>query len=144
VEVEVVTERGDRAYQASGVLEPYLFQPNGTQCDGENYRVDVQATSDGQLVALPLGGPATDSQGRISLVIFTDRGVCTISDGYSSYARVGGALDDGAGGPPLGWNVPVQRGWAAIEGDMLTFEDDAGHQEVFQRVASEDLPRLCP
>lgn len=144
VEVVVVTERGDVAHRASGRLQPHLYQPNGAECDGENYRVDVQATEDGQLVPLPLGGVAKDSRGRISVVVFTEHGVCSVSDAYSSYVRVGGPVDDGAGGPPPGWGVPAQRGWAAIDGDVLTFEDELGHREVFQRAAAEDLPQLCP
>lgn len=143
VDVRVTTERGEVAYEASTTTTPQLFQPNGAGCDGANYRISLRATRDGQLLPRDPDEVTTDDLGRISIAVPTGCGISEATDGYSSYERVGGVLSDGAGHAPAGWNTPYQRGWAAIDGDTLTFSDERGHRETFRRVPDGQAPAPC-
>ncbi|WP_170131340.1 hypothetical protein [Quadrisphaera granulorum] len=151
VDVSVATERGDVVYQRSVVATPQLHQPNGAACDGENYAIRLVADRDGDLRQLDNNArwqPPRDEQGRTSDIVWTACGVrwLTLSqpDGTGvDYERVGGVLDDGAGGPPPGWNTPAQRGWVSVDGDVATFQDERGHTERFQRVPADEFPQPC-
>lgn len=61
----------------------------------------------------------------------THCGIHELEHDGSWYVRDGGALDDGQGNPPEGWDNPSQQGELHIEGDTATFTDDAGHRETF-------------
>lgn len=146
VRVRVVTERGDVAYERSVVVTPQLFQPNGAACDGENYDARLVATASGDLVQLDddaVWREPRDAQGRNSLPISTGCGVLRAHLDGVDYHRTGGVLDDGAGGPPPGWNAPYQRGWVSVDGDVLTFQDERGHTEEFQRTSERDVLPPC-
>jgi len=151
VDVRVVTERGDVAYERTVVATPQLHQPNGAACDGENYAVRLQATSTGELVQVDDDAPwlpPRDDRGRTQEVLYTGCGVQWLTlhqaDGTGvDYERVGGQFDDGAGGPPPGWNTPAQRGWVSVDGDVATFEDERGHTERFQRAPEGAFPQPC-
>jgi hypothetical protein len=144
VRVWVVTERGEVAYETSDVAEPVLHQPNGALCDGENYRITLVATAEGELRPLADGARATDARGRTTAAVSTQCGVEHNTDGLREWRRVGGLLDDGAGGPPPGWNTPAQRGWMTPHGDgLLLFEDERGHVERFEPVTDEWSPPTC-
>jgi hypothetical protein len=144
VRVRVVTERGDVAYETSDVAEPVLHQPNGPLCDGENYRITLVATSEGELLPMPDGARAGDARGRSTEAVRTQCGVEHYTDGLREWRRVGGLLDDGAGGPPPGWNTPAQRGWMTPQGDgLLLFEDERGHVERFEPITDGWFPAPC-
>ena len=143
VRVRVVTERGDVAYEASVVAEPELHQPNGPQCDGENYRIGLVAAPGGELRPLPDDMRVTDARGRTTEAVGTQCGVEHHTDGLRSWRRVGGLLDDGAGGPPPGWNTPAQRGWMTLEDGVLVFEDERGHVERFEPVTDGWFSAPC-
>lgn len=143
IDVRVTTERGEVAYRASTTATPQLFQPNGAGCDGENYNISLRATRDGQLLPRDPDEVVTDELGRISVAIPTGCGVNEVTDGYSSYARVGGVLSDGAGHAPADWNTPYQRGWAAVDGDTLVFSDERGHREAFRRIPDGQASAPC-
>jgi hypothetical protein len=61
------------------------------------------------------------------------------------YERVGGLLDDGAGGAPPGWDDPAQAGVLVIEGSRATFSDGSrGHLETFELRPGATAPlRTC-
>lgn len=143
VRVRVATERGDVAYETSDVAEPELHQPNGARCDGENYRVSLVATPGGELQPMPDDGRVTDVRGRTTEALSTQCGVEHHTDGLRSWRRAGGVLDDGAGGPPPGWNTPAQRGWMTPQDGVLVFEDERGHVERFEPVTDGWFPAPC-
>ncbi len=145
VHVRVVTEAGDVAYETSDVAEPVLHQPNGPRCDGENYRIALVATPDGELLPRQDDTFVTDARGRMTEAVGTACGIEYFTDGSREWRRVGGLLDDGAGGPPPGWNTPAQRGWMTPQGeDLLLFEDERGHVERFEPITDGWFPTPCP
>lgn len=146
VEVEAKDTSGAVAYRGSGTRAPALNQPNGAGCDPENYWLSLKATEAGELVPVPRFEPVLDGHGRASMWVHTVCGVRYLDDVYGgggSYVRVDGPLDDGAGGPPPGWAVPLQRGWVSTDGDLRVFEDERGHREVFRPWQEGDYYEQC-
>jgi hypothetical protein len=146
VGVQAEDPTGAVVFRAATTATPVLDQPNGPRCDPKNYAVNLQATAAGELVPLPLDEPVRDDQGRVSLWLDTRCGVLWLYDPYSeggAWVRVDGRLDDGAGGPPPGWNTPIQRGWVAQGADRWVFEDELGHREVFRPEADGDEWTPC-
>lgn len=146
VEVEATDASGVVAYRGATTRAPALDQPNGAGCDPENYWLSLQATEAGDLVPVPRFEPVRDSRGRVSMWIYTLCGVRELTDPYDgggSYVRAAGPLDDGAGGPPAGWAVPLQRGWVFTDGELHIFEDERGHREVFRPWQEGDIYEQC-
>lgn len=146
VQVEARDATGAVVYRGAGAREPELDQPNGPRCDPDNYWLSLQATKAGDLVPIPRFEPVRDEQGRVSMWVYTSCGVRYLDSPYrdgGSYVRVGGPLDDGVGGPPAGWAVPLQRGWIAAEGEGVVFEDERGHRETFRPWSDSDYYEQC-
>ncbi len=144
VHVLVVTERGDVAYETTDTAQPVLFQPNGPRCDGDNFGISLVATPSGELRERGDGEVVTDARGRTTEAVGTSCGVEYLTDGFGEWRREGGVLDDGAGGPPPGWNVPDQRGWVTRQDDgTLLFEDERGHVERFAPIQDGWFPTPC-
>jgi len=81
--------------------------------------------------------PATSSSGTAAVggepfSLYTHCGIRELTFGGRWYERVGGALDDGQGNPPHGWDNPYQAGTLTSSGSTVLFRDRTGHREVFQ------------
>ena len=65
------------------------------------------------------------------------------------FQRVGGALDDGSGNPPAGWEQTSaghlgQRGTLTITGGVAVFSDKEGHVETFKvRPGANGFLNMC-
>jgi len=143
VNVEVTSPDGF-TYEAADTVTPLASSPKSRACTGTTYWAGLQAQPDGQLIPLAWGEPARDAQGRVSVVVDSQCGVGAfyLEDG-TTFVRVEGVLDDGAGGPPKGWASPVQRGWVDPSEDMPVFEDERGHREVFRPWLPGDTQITC-
>jgi hypothetical protein len=86
----------------------------------------------GALLATGCAGPS-GPPGAVPFDLYTHCGIHELVHDGQWYERVGGALDDGSGNPPDGWDNPEQAGWLLVEGDRATFTDDHGHEEEFER-----------
>ncbi len=145
VDVEVAGLAGAEPFRASTTATPSLHQPNGASCDGPTYSLDLLAAPDGSLTAFPRGeNPRRSADGTQPYLLPTHCGIEHLRLDGSGYARVGGSLDDGSSNPPDGWDNPVQEGRLRLDGDLATFTDDTGHEEVFQLAAPDaPPPPLC-
>lgn len=74
---------------------------------------------------------ATATPSGIPFELHTHCGITDLAFDGTRYSRVGGPLDDGSGNPPAGWSNPYQDGWLVLGEESVTFEDSAGHSEVF-------------
>lgn len=146
VVVEARGTGGQLVYRGSGTQTPAMHQPNGPRCDPADYWLTLHATASGALVPAEPFEPVRDAQGRTSMTLYTTCGVLWFDDPSGAtgpWVREAGLLDDGAGGPPLGWSAPFQRGWAAVDGERVVFEDERGHREVFRPTTSTDRFEQC-
>ena len=101
------------------------------------------ALAAGPLTACGLAATTATPSG-IPYELHTHCGITDLTFEGTRYSRVGGTLDDGSGNPPDGWANPLQDGWLVLGEDSVTFEDDAGHSEVFTpRTATTPTLRPC-
>lgn len=89
-----------------------------------------------------LAGCTTSSSPAFKL--YTHCGIYELSHDGKWYVRNGGALTDGNGNPPAGWDNPMQSGSLTIRGATATFTDDAGHRETFSERPGATAPlNIC-
>lgn len=76
--------------------------------------------------------------------LYTHCGIHELTFGGRWYERVGGALDDGQGNPPSGWDNPYQAGTLSGSGATVVFSDRVGHRETFHLRPGATGPKtLC-
>jgi hypothetical protein len=78
-------------------------------------------------VAPPQGVDSTP----VAFELYTHCGIHELSFDGGWYERTGGALDDGSGNPPAGWDNPYQAGTLTRSGTTVVFTDRFGHRETF-------------
>ena len=95
----------------------------------------------GSLTSCGVDTPA-DTPSGIPFELYTHCGITELTFDGARYSRVGGLLDDGSGNPPRGWGNPFQEGWLVLGEETVTFQDSAGHSEVFtpQPTTAPTLP----
>lgn len=91
--------------------------------------------------------PAKSSSATVAPVdqpfsLYTHCGINELTVGGRWYERVGGALDDGQGNPPQGWDNPYQPGTLVITGSTAVFRDSVGHREMFQLRPGATRPKM--
>lgn len=80
----------------------------------------------------------------VPATLSTHCGIVEIEHRGSWYERAGGALDDGHGNPPRGWDNPEQEGRVREAGeDRIVFTDQHGHEEVFVRTDRTEPAAQC-
>jgi hypothetical protein len=88
--------------------------------------------------------PRADPTPQVSFSLYTHCGIDELQYHGKFYERVGGALDDGNGNPPPGWDNPYQPGMLSEVGDVLVFTDSRGHREQFAlRPGATQPKRIC-
>ena len=87
--------------------------------------------TEGSVPALAKSSSATVDVRGEPFSLYTHCGIHELTFKGQWYERVGGALDDGSGNPPKGWNNPYQLGTLTSDGSTAVFRDSAGHREVF-------------
>jgi hypothetical protein len=85
---------------------------------------------------------ATVAVGGEPFSLYTHCGIHELTLGGRWYELVGGALDDGHGNPPQGWDNPYQAGTLTSSGSTVLFRDHAGHRELFQLRPGATRPKV--
>jgi hypothetical protein len=100
------------------------------------------AATDGLAPAPAKPSSTTVVNGGGPFSLYTHCGIRELTFGGRWYERVGGALDDGHGNPPQGWDNPSQAGTLTNSGSTVLFRDHAGHREVFQLRPGATSPKV--
>jgi hypothetical protein len=100
------------------------------------------AATDGLAPAPAKSSSSTVANGGEPFSLYTHCGIHELTFGGRWYERVGGALDDGQGNPPQGWDNPYQAGTLTSSGPTVLFRDHAGHREVFQLRPGATRPKV--
>jgi hypothetical protein len=100
------------------------------------------AATDGLEPASAKSSSATVAVGCEPFSLYTHCGIHELTFGGRWYEGVGGALDDGHGNPPQGWDNPFQAGALTGSGSTVLFGDRAGHREVFQLRPGATRPKV--
>ena len=100
------------------------------------------AATDGLEPSPAKSSSATVAVGGEPFSLYMHCGIHELTFGGRWYERVGGALDDGQGNPPQGWDNPYQAGTLTSSGSTVLFRDHAGHREVFQLRPGATRPKV--
>ena len=90
----------------------------------------IVAVSGAVCILFGVGGCAASGDG---FALPTHCGIHELTTDGAWFVRDGGALSDGQGNPPGGWDDPEQRGTLEVTGNRAVFTDDVGHRETFTR-----------
>jgi len=90
----------------------------------------------------PAPAKSSSGTGAEPFSLYTHCGIHELTFGGRWYQRVGGALDDGQGNSPQGWDNPFQAGTLTGSGSTVLFRDRAGHCEVFQLRPGVTRPKV--